>query len=360
MVTESNFCSKPQTLTREQLHVLVWATPRTRLAKSFGLSDVGFSKLCKRAEVPCPPRGYWTRLALGQPVEQIPLPPPSREAPPVVIEPAAARTPFDAAFWAEHKSLRASFADVAVPSLLERPHKALAGQVQVIATDSFTATSLKQRRLRIIDTIFRQAERMGFNAKAADGNAAWLEYGLHRIDLQLRQHVKQVRRPLENSRSRFIIDLQPTGLLSLKMGCPARLPWKPVWIEQPSALLESSIGDILATLAITKALLDKRREEDERETALFEAEAEAITEREEKREREEQAWEHFLALAEKSTKAQSVRAFIAQLESLPHAEGGDALLAWARHRLAVYDPLDAGGSPLWRDLGSERALSGPK
>lgn len=44
---------------RKELYQRVWSEPVTKLAKEFGLSDVGFAKLCKRNEIPRPPRGYW-------------------------------------------------------------------------------------------------------------------------------------------------------------------------------------------------------------------------------------------------------------------------------------------------------------
>lgn len=45
-------------LTREQFHELVWSTPMTTLAKEFGLSGVALHKICRRHDVPTPPRGW--------------------------------------------------------------------------------------------------------------------------------------------------------------------------------------------------------------------------------------------------------------------------------------------------------------
>lgn len=61
-------------ITRKELYELVWSEPLTKLAKRFGISDVGFAKACRRANVPVPPRGYWARLAAGQPLDRTPLP----------------------------------------------------------------------------------------------------------------------------------------------------------------------------------------------------------------------------------------------------------------------------------------------
>ncbi|MBA1148267.1 hypothetical protein H0Z60_14520 [Ectothiorhodospiraceae bacterium WFHF3C12] len=60
--------------TREALYDLVWQEPPSRLAQRFGLSDVGFSKLCRRLQVPLPARGYWQRHAAGRRVERPNLP----------------------------------------------------------------------------------------------------------------------------------------------------------------------------------------------------------------------------------------------------------------------------------------------
>lgn len=50
-----------QTITREDLYRLVWEKPMNKLAKEFGLSDVGLAKICTRLGVPRPPQGYWIK-----------------------------------------------------------------------------------------------------------------------------------------------------------------------------------------------------------------------------------------------------------------------------------------------------------
>lgn len=62
------------TRAREELYALVWTAPMMKLAQTFGLSDVGLAKVCKRHDIPRPEPGYWQRLAAGQPVKQPPLP----------------------------------------------------------------------------------------------------------------------------------------------------------------------------------------------------------------------------------------------------------------------------------------------
>jgi hypothetical protein len=51
---------------RQKLFDEVWATPVTKLAKEYGMSDVGLRKICLALDVPLPPRGHWQKLAAGK------------------------------------------------------------------------------------------------------------------------------------------------------------------------------------------------------------------------------------------------------------------------------------------------------
>lgn len=52
---------KVRRLSRQELHELIWSEPITTLAKRFGISDRGLTKVCKRSDIPTPPRGYWAK-----------------------------------------------------------------------------------------------------------------------------------------------------------------------------------------------------------------------------------------------------------------------------------------------------------
>lgn len=65
----------PPTITREELYEKVWTTPMVALAEEFGISDVALAKRCRRWNIPCPPRGYWAKLAAGRNPQRGQLPP---------------------------------------------------------------------------------------------------------------------------------------------------------------------------------------------------------------------------------------------------------------------------------------------
>ncbi|MBZ9974211.1 MULTISPECIES: hypothetical protein [unclassified Mesorhizobium] len=50
---------------REELFALVWERPTSEIAKELGISDVALAKLCRRLQVPKPPRGYWAKVQAG-------------------------------------------------------------------------------------------------------------------------------------------------------------------------------------------------------------------------------------------------------------------------------------------------------
>jgi hypothetical protein len=73
-------------LTRGQLFERVWAEPMQHLAARYGLSDVGLKKLCRRENIPTPPRGYWARVEAGQRVARPRLPAGDGRADRIVLE----------------------------------------------------------------------------------------------------------------------------------------------------------------------------------------------------------------------------------------------------------------------------------
>ena len=57
---------------RERLYEEVWLEPVLTVAKKYGLSDVGLSKVCKKLNIPRPGVGYWAKKAAGKPVGKPP------------------------------------------------------------------------------------------------------------------------------------------------------------------------------------------------------------------------------------------------------------------------------------------------
>lgn len=178
-----------RTMTREQLYALVWETPMSRLAKKFGLSDVGLRKICVKHDIPTPPLGYWGKRAHGKPLRQPPLPPAGEDEPSTfhlmihagrVSPPAVARAQ-EAALSQESK-----FPAIAVPSERPaKPHLVAAATAKALraakrddegfkhgqAPDSVNIAIGPEsidRALRIIDAFARAAEQRGHGIEEHD------------------------------------------------------------------------------------------------------------------------------------------------------------------------------------------------
>ena len=61
-------------MTREQLYNEIWEISVAGVAKKYNADYTALLKLCKEANIPVPPSGYWIKLNFGKPVEQLSLP----------------------------------------------------------------------------------------------------------------------------------------------------------------------------------------------------------------------------------------------------------------------------------------------
>lgn len=57
-------------MTRTELYEAVWLEPVATVAARLGISDSGLATVCKRFDIPRPPRGYWRRIKTGQRLER--------------------------------------------------------------------------------------------------------------------------------------------------------------------------------------------------------------------------------------------------------------------------------------------------
>jgi len=62
-----------KSISRSDLHALVWARPMRDVAADFRISDVGLKKICAKHDIPVPPQGHWQRIAHGHASKTLPL-----------------------------------------------------------------------------------------------------------------------------------------------------------------------------------------------------------------------------------------------------------------------------------------------
>lgn len=74
-------------LSNEDLFLLAWQVPITKIAAAVGVSDVAFKKTCRNRGIPTPPRGYWAKVQAGYGVPRPPSPVWSRSADSLKLQP---------------------------------------------------------------------------------------------------------------------------------------------------------------------------------------------------------------------------------------------------------------------------------
>lgn len=371
-------------LSRVELYELVWSTPMVTLAKRFGISGTGLAKICRRLDVPYPPRGHWAKLAAGKKSERQPLPraaagTPStveivssqRVAPPVVAPPAL------------QEQLSAKPAVVPVPERLNRPHAVIAKWLADYerskrearqARDPWHRDILKpaeftdqdRRRHRILHALFKELERRGAKVTEDDRRRLLVEVVGEQIEIDLRGKLKQVRRPLSDkerdwrssNRTGFKRELQPTGMLlfAIKTYLPDGL--RREWLEKPDSPLEGDLPEIVATLLAAGPLLaDLRRQREERAQA-YALEQRRLEEERQRRQQDHNRWRRFIELAELWRQTALAREFLSALlerDYLPAEEVSGRPLSewieWAQERTQSVDPLAQGVGGVFEELG---------
>ncbi len=99
----------------------------THLAKSFGLSDQGLAKICKKFGVPRPRQGHWNKLAAGKSVETIALPAAAAGIGDTIMIAARAQDdPIKPEVRAHLNAARGKTTEVRIAERLSRPHPIIA------------------------------------------------------------------------------------------------------------------------------------------------------------------------------------------------------------------------------------------
>lgn len=204
-------------INRKELYRKVWETPITRLSKEYGLSDVGFAKICKKHNIPRPPRGYWARKAAGQRVTRLPLP----RGEDVTIEinpnPYIQNANKNKELVAKISPSKTSDeAPIVVPDRLTNPHHLTKRSSEILngrqpdaegvvfppkrgCLDISVSKASLRRALRIMDTIIKALEKRGCEVYLSKG---YTKTKIQKIPISFKIHEKLLtrkKRPKEYS-----------------------------------------------------------------------------------------------------------------------------------------------------------------
>jgi hypothetical protein len=354
--------------TREEFYDLVWSESASKLGPRLGISGVGLAKACRRADIPVPERGYWTRLQAGKTVSKRPLP--RRvlgmsdtvtigENPYEAYEVMAARLLAEPIMppptFAEDlpevvERVRRMVGPVGVPRSFDRAHPIVARLLdeddrrrerQAKASFPFASDAplfespIDRRRLRIINGLFLGLQRYGCQAWIRDRQAreTGVQVGHQNVGVSI-EWVQEARRSLRSgtlgnpqarAHGRMRLSIKPWDSKS-----GGGKSWEDTEAKRIESLLREVVTELLVAgevhyragaLAHHKWVIERRAE------LIEEARRRKVEEERRERERlaklEKERLERLFAAANDWRRAADLRAFVEVARRQLHVSRGD-------------------------------------
>jgi hypothetical protein len=335
-------------ITREQLHRIVWLKPMAELVLELGVSNQRLVEICNLLNVPYPRHLYWRRLRAGEHVVRFELPKMTLDAP--------AQVTLRSEPWAQRALDLARTSDVCEGQALETEvlpnlHPIIRGwhreKLRHQATSdrkSSCWSACELRKHRILDRIFRAVEEKGYSV-ASDWrrNAFTLSRETIRLHFRLHEHRLRI---VKHGTFGASHDLKPSGKLHFVFrgyhgsDSPRRCNWRDTETQDLEALTPNIISTLLAA---GEALTLHRLREIQLDRARNEAER-LRREEETRRQTDQKLWTSFIALADRADVANRIRRFLSMLENSSEnfstlIQGRSVLewLSWANDHLAQFE-----------------------
>lgn len=382
------------TVTRKRLYKQVWSEPMRRIAKGFGISDVGLAKICRKHQIPCPPRGYWAKKAAGQSPQQVSLPNPSddslieiRESNGALNGPALSEDlqkqvtdqngkPFQIELRDHLRSTHSLISEA--NQLFQTAKYGVDGLIVLPANaplDLQVSKSSLRRALFIMDALLRAFESHGdpispgprimlLNVTVQFGISEALEAQREEAELA------DLSGRYEFRHNRFRTKRVPSGRLTLQIGDRGRY-WRhkcrQTWRDSPKQPLEGRLEAIIAGLLEfaarvrqqeeedriaeeARAAAALRRQEEERQRAIRRAEIKAERKRFEDLIEDSLRWQRSRTLHQYIEAAR--QAYVAQNGTIEPGSEMETWIEWASRHADWLNPLiDSPPSLLDEDEG---------
>lgn len=361
-----------QRFTRQQLYDLVWSESKSQLSKRLGISDVGLSKVCKKANIPTPGLGYWAKLDAGKNVIRPPLPPRAFGSHDMVSftgmsgvqgEVLPTQEKADEELHLEDMSVieqkvRAMVGKVGQPRNTNNPHRLIARMLEKdeerrkkLETERFPSifdgplfdSTHERRRLRFLNALALALAKhdCSLSLNGHEGREGSAHIGDQHVSFKL-----DFTGPLYGKERRYSNRAQEKGPYKLRMQMEKSWTKGPpiTWEDKDDAPLENQITEIVVSLIVAG-------EQQMRDGIAWHKEADrqyAIHLEEQKKAEEEAAekerFEALLAGAAAWKQACDIRDFVAAMRGNGDTEdvtvGGKPLDEWCAWALSQADKID--------------------
>ena len=370
-------------ISRSELYHRVWETPVTQLAKEYGLSDVGFAKICKKFNIPRPPRGYWAKKVSGQHLQKAPLPKRSSneiiEINPNTWNQVTGTTNFELAQKIEAEK---KYPPIIVPKALRNPHPFIQQSQQILelcqpndvgiiepkdknCLDIRVSKKSLPRALRILNALINALLERGFEVFQEDGSLKveieneYLGIGISEEIISKKTQPRDTKLDgyYQFGHSRFDYVRIPSGKLCLSIHDRGHYwgdNFRKNWRDKEKKQVEDCLDDFI--IGLHKRIAQKkeyRRKEEERERQRRE-----LARQREEEERRRAELERIIRLekarvaklitdADNYEKSRLIREFIDAVENERSAcnpvyvtdQDHETWIKWANEQADRLDPL---------------------
>jgi len=360
-------------LSREELYEQIWNVPTTKLARSYGLSDVALGKICKKYAIPKPPLGYWAKLAHGKIVARPPLPKLDDQRVEII---EIRKRPLVSREIKTHFAELEKEALIAVPERLTSPHPLVRSTIDALKNSPPDETGILRSRvggclnvrvgrqsvgraMRLMDALIKALEARGSTVSVVERDRTHqtcvkildetieveLREGLNRREKQFTAAELREREKSSWLGDRKEYEFHPSGnfVFTILEYCGEGV--RKVWSDGKRQRLENCLNSIIAGLraaAEGEKALRLRREQRERERQ----EQERIRlEEQERRRKEEEKIKHLEKLLANWDQSQKIRKFVSKVEKAgaeypaKMTENLSDWLSWARAYAYSIDPI---------------------
>lgn len=376
---------KTQKIHRNDLYKKVWETPMSRLASDYGISDVALAKICKKLNVPRPPRGYWAKLQYGKKISKPPLPaidPNEQSIHEINIIPNDKNVIQKKDIQVEkliptiksEKIFNVSKRLISPHPLIQKAEKFLMKQntngfgilfsPRKKCLDIRVSPKSLNRALRIIDTVIKAFEIIGNKIILVDresrSSITCVEINGERIPFYIKEIIQridhiptkeEIRKQKEweyFSPRRW--DYLPTGNLTLNINVWQATRTRKKWSDTSSNKLDNQIKDFIEGTFVIAEILRQNRIKDEEERAKLEEKRRIQKEEENRQKAEEEQYKNLEIEAELWAKSQQLRKYIKAIENIAvHPKCSEELKGkiekfskWAKEHANNLDPLTNG------------------
>lgn len=350
-----------KSITRKELYDLVWTKPVVHIAKDYGFSDNGIRKICKKHNIPLPKNGYWSKLKFKKKVVKEKLPK-QDDNPEISLEKTnptlyQGNHPLSEIALRKKELQDIEELNFEVPEKLSKPHELTVATKEYLKelkaiqkrggyayqADSTNALSIKvsynlfARGLRFMDFLIKLLEKRGHVVKVNGRTEVIIKE--QKYNLRLTEKNKRFKRETNYSWNSY--DLEPTGLLSLKVD--RTYPIKE-WSDTKTKALEYKLLDIIAWLEVRAEQDIKQAIETELWHKKYEEERRKEKELQKLKYDELANFEGLFTKATRWHKSQYLRNYIKEFEQ--YTKNTNTLdakkekwIQWAKEKADWYDPF---------------------